>query len=291
MRARHPDREDSVTVDGVRIGYEVYGNTDPTILLMPTWTILHVRFWKFQIPYLSRHYRVVTFDGPGNGRSERPKEPPRYSEEAVVRAGTAVLDEVLVDQAIVVGMSQGGLYSLRLVEAAPERVSGIVLIGVGFPGAPLPSERASIAEGFFEPYPENPQGWERYNLAYWHDHYEDFVEFFFSQVFSEPHSTKAREDAVGWALDTTPQVLDAEARQDMGSRPHRRYTLPATDDCPMLIVHGTGDRVTNHDVAVETARSSGCEMLSIADGGHLSMIRDPVRLNLALREFVERLAA
>lgn len=290
MRARYPDREDFVTVDGVRIGFEVYGDGDPTILLMPTWTILHVRFWKFQIPYLARHFRVVTFDGPGNGRSERPTDHERYSEDTVVGAGLAVLDEVGVDEAIVVGMSQGGLYSLRLAEAAPERVDGMVLIGVGFPGAPPPSERPSVAECFFEPYPENPQGWEKYNLAYRHDHYEDFVEFF-SRVFSEPHSTKAREDAVGWALETTPQVLELEARQDMGSRPDRSYRFPYTDDCPVLIVHGSNDRITNYAVAVATAGSSGSEMLSIDGGGHLSMIRDPVRFTLALRAFLERVAA
>lgn len=291
MRASYADRTDAVTVDGVRIGYEVYGSGSPTILLMPTWTLLHVRFWKFQVPYLSRHYRVVTFDGPGNGRSERPSDPQRYSEDAIVGASLAVLDEVGVDEAIVVGMSQGGLYTLRLAEAAPERVSGIVLIGIGFPDAPPIPERASITEHFFEPYPENPQGWEKYNLAYWHDHYEDFLEFFFSQVFNEPHSTKAREDAAGWALETTPQVLESESRQDMGSRPDRRYPLPTSDECPVLFVHGSRDRIANYDVAVEAARSGGSELLSIEGGGHLAMIRDPVRFNLVLREFAERVAA
>lgn len=272
MRARYPDREDFVSVDGVRIGYEVYGHTGPAILLMPTWTILHVRFWKFQIPYLSGHFRVITFDGPGNGRSERPKEPQRYSEDAVVGAGLAVLDEVGVDRVIVVGMSQGGLYSLHLTEVAPERVSG-------------------VAERFFERYPENPRGWEKYNLAYWYEHCEDFVELFFSRVFSEPHSTKPREDAVGWALETTPEILEIESRQDFGSRPDRSYPLPATDDCPMLFVHGSCDRIANYDLAVETARSSGCELLSFEDGGHLSIVRDPVRFNLTLRDFVERMVA
>ena len=64
---------------------------------------------------------------------------------------------------------------------------------------------------FDEPYPDDVSGWGKYNAAYWHDHYEDFAEFFFSQCFSEPHSTKQREDAVGWAMETTPSVLVAEA--------------------------------------------------------------------------------
>ena len=75
MRARYPDVEGFVDREGLRIGYEVFGDGDPTILLLPTWTIIHSRFWKMQVPYLSRHYRVVTFDGPGNGRSDRTIDP------------------------------------------------------------------------------------------------------------------------------------------------------------------------------------------------------------------------
>ena len=72
-RARYPDVEGYVERDDVRIFYEVYGDGDPTILLLPTWSIIHSRHWKAQIPYLARHFRVVTFDGRGNGKSDRPE--------------------------------------------------------------------------------------------------------------------------------------------------------------------------------------------------------------------------
>ena len=75
MRARYPDVEGFVERDGLRIGYEVFGDGEPTILLLPTWTTIHSRFWKMQVPYLSRHYRVITIDGPGNGRSDRTLDP------------------------------------------------------------------------------------------------------------------------------------------------------------------------------------------------------------------------
>ncbi len=72
MRAREPDTEGFVDRDGVKLGYEVFGGGPLTLLLLPTWTIVHSRFWKAQVPYQSRHAQVVTFDGPGNGRSDRP---------------------------------------------------------------------------------------------------------------------------------------------------------------------------------------------------------------------------
>ena len=73
-RARYPDASGYVERDGVNLYYEVYGEGEPTVFLLPTWSIIHSRHWKMQIPYLARHCRVVTFDGRGNGRSDRPPE-------------------------------------------------------------------------------------------------------------------------------------------------------------------------------------------------------------------------
>lgn len=47
------------------------------MLLFPPVAFTHSRIWKGQIPYLSRHFRVLTFDGRGNGNSDRPSDPPR----------------------------------------------------------------------------------------------------------------------------------------------------------------------------------------------------------------------
>ena len=75
MRACKPNRDGYVERDGVKIYYEVFGAGEPTVLLLPTWSIVHSRHWKMQIPYLARHCRVLTFDGRGNGRSDRPARP------------------------------------------------------------------------------------------------------------------------------------------------------------------------------------------------------------------------
>lgn len=67
-RARQPDADGHIQRDGVRIFYEVFGTGEPTILMLPTWSVLHAAHGRFQLADLSRHYRVVTFDGiPGAG--------------------------------------------------------------------------------------------------------------------------------------------------------------------------------------------------------------------------------
>jgi hypothetical protein len=52
MRARYPEQEGFVERNGVRIFYEVFGTGDPTVLLLPAWSILHSLLWKAQVPYL-----------------------------------------------------------------------------------------------------------------------------------------------------------------------------------------------------------------------------------------------
>src|SRR5213083_999143 len=134
MRARYPDSDGYVERDGVKLFYEVFGSGEPTILLMPTWSIIHSRFWKMQVPYLSRHYRVVTFDGRGNGRSDRPVGAEAYIAAEYAADALAVLDETDTSQAVVVSLSRGAAYSLQLAAAWPERVAGQVLIA---PTTPL----------------------------------------------------------------------------------------------------------------------------------------------------------
>lgn len=56
-RARYPDETGYVERDGVRVFWERYGDGDPTVLLLPTWTIIHSRCWKAQIPYLGLFIR------------------------------------------------------------------------------------------------------------------------------------------------------------------------------------------------------------------------------------------
>ena len=92
IRARYPDAEGYVERDRVRVFYEVYGEGEPTVLLLPTWSVIHSRHWKMQIPYLARHCRVITFDGRGNGRSDRPSDPASYNEREFTADAIAVLD-------------------------------------------------------------------------------------------------------------------------------------------------------------------------------------------------------
>jgi len=111
-RAREPDVTGYVEREGVRLHYEVHGTGEPTILLLPTWSIIHSRHWKMQIPHLARHCRVLTFDGRGNGRSDRPAS--GYAEQVFAADTLAVMDATGTDRAVLVSLSLGAQRGLIL---------------------------------------------------------------------------------------------------------------------------------------------------------------------------------
>jgi pimeloyl-ACP methyl ester carboxylesterase/predicted glycosyltransferase len=284
-RARYPDTEGHIERDGVRIFYEVYGDGEPTFLLLPTWSIIHSRFWKAQIPYLARHFRVVTFDGRGNGKSDRPAEAEAYDEVQFAADAVAVMDVTGTERAVLVSLSRGAERSLLLGANHAERVAGMIFVS---PALPLPpaAPRANATQ-MFEGRRDSHEGWDKWNRHYWVDHYEDFLEFFFSQVFTEPHSTKQREDAVGWALETDPETLVLTQLGYRFQHESEVRELVARISCPMLVVHGTDDAVRPHGSGARLAELANTRLVSLEGSGHNPLARDPVKLNLLLRDFVE----
>src|SRR6202044_1195543 len=127
-RARNPDQHGHVERDGVRIFWERYGEGDVTVLLLPTWSIVDSRCWKLQIPYLARYCRVITFDGRGNGRSDRPAGAEAYSSDEFAADALAVMDATGTPTASLVALSCGALWATVLAAEHPARVRRIAYI-------------------------------------------------------------------------------------------------------------------------------------------------------------------
>ena len=281
-RARYPDQEGYVERDGVRVFYEVYGDGERTVMLLPTWSIVHSRLWKSQIPYLARHARVVTFDGRGNGRSDRPDGVAPYLEDEFARDTLAVMDATGTERATLVTVSCGAIWGTIVAADHPERVDGIVYFGPAVGLAPGHPER--------NVYPldeelETDEGWAKYNSFFWARDYRAFAEFFFAKCLNEPHSTKQIEDAVGWALETDPETLANTSRAIGACRWEGFRTTCARVRCPVLVIHGDEDLIRPHRQGAALAELTGGALVTIGGGGHLPFARDPVRNNLLLRDF------
>ncbi len=279
-RARYPDQSGFVERDGVKIFYEVYGSAGPTVLLLPTWSIVHSRHWKMQIPYLARHCRVLTFDGRGNGRSDRPAT--GYGEAEFAADALATMDATSTERAVIVSLSAGAQRALILAAEHPDRVAGAVFI---CPAVPLASPLEDRTRYPWDEVLATDEGWAKDNMYYWLRDYRGFLEFFFSQMFTEPHSTKPIEDCVGWGLETTAETLIAtEIGNGLDEETARE--LCAGLACPVLVIQGTADAITGPGRGIALAEATGGGLVLLEGSGHGPHVRDPVRVNLLLRDFV-----
>ncbi len=286
-RARYPEETGFVERHGVRIFYEVYGDGEPAILFVPSWSIVHSRIWKAQIPYFARNHRVVTFDPRGNGRSDRPANVQTYSEHELAADLIAVMDATGLDRAVLVSLSLGAQRAIIAAAEQPDRFAGLVFLGPAVPlGERLPGRDASFDERL-----ETDEGWAKYNRHFWRRDYGAFLEFFFEQCFTEPHSTKQIEDAIGWGFDTDAETLILTENAP-GLDGDAVRALCAGIRMPTLVIQGDADAVTGPDRGVALAGAIPyAHLATIAGGGHIPNVRDPVRVNLLIRDFMSGLEA
>jgi len=290
-RARYPDVEGFAERDGQRLFYEVYGEGEETIFLLPTWSVVHSRHWKMQIAYLARHFRVLSMDGLGNGRSDRCRAPKRHAPAEVARDCLAVMDATATQRAVMASLSTGAQYQLELARLAPQRVVGAVFVGPLFPYT------LSKNTLFTDPLVQRimrrlrlpaPVSWAHMNPVHWRQDHRRFADWFMARCLPEAHSAKPIEDGVGWMLDTDPVTLTATVAHGEFMRGRRALRAAAQRlPCPVLVVHGERDKISATRDGRALARLSGGELSIVAGAGHLPHARKPVGFNLALRDFAE----
>jgi pimeloyl-ACP methyl ester carboxylesterase len=280
-RACYPDESGHVERDGVRLYYEVYGSGEPTIFLLPTWSIIHSRQWKMQIPFLARHFRVLAFDGRGSGRSESPPDAEGYNAEEFVADAIAIMDRTQTERAVLVGFSRSGGTAIMQAAAHPERTLGAFVIGPGMSVVDPPPWQFQHFEDVRDTY----AGWAKYNRHYWLRDYRGFVEFFMSEMFVEPHSTKQIEDAVGWGLENDAETLIL-TRGTRSRSVEETQAICRQVRCPVVVVHGIEDRQMSYTYGVALAEALSGDLVLLEGCAHAPHLRDPVRVNRLLYEFI-----
>jgi pimeloyl-ACP methyl ester carboxylesterase/predicted glycosyltransferase len=287
MKARQPDTTGYVERDGVRVAWQVYGDRqhadDPAVLLLPTWGILPAEVWKLQVPYLARRARVITYDPRGNGASDHPAQESAYTREQLTQDALDVLDATDAERAVVVALSRGNLQALDLATEHPDRVAAWVAIAPAIPGlGPYPPERMESFEHWDDDTGDD-EGWGRYNRYSWLRDYPGFVDFFFDQMTPEAHSTKLIEDLVGWSRGTDGRTL---GHVEVGRAPGPRSVPDQCADvrCPVVVVHGTDDRVVPFDHGARLAELTGGTLVTFEASGHAPQGRAPVAVNRVLDE-------
>jgi pimeloyl-ACP methyl ester carboxylesterase len=116
----------AATVDGVDIHSTVTGVGAKTVVLVHGWTCDETT-WSEQVPALAEHYRVVTVDLPGHGKSGSPKDG-KLSMDLFARAIDAVRAEVGAERVTLVGHSMGTPVVIQYWRLFPQHTAALVFV-------------------------------------------------------------------------------------------------------------------------------------------------------------------
>lgn len=279
-------RSGTVERSGARVRFQVFGSGKQAVLLLPTWSIVHTDFWRHQVPHLHDRYTVLTFDGLGNGASDRPVDPAYYSDDAFVSDALSVMDAAEIEIAVVVSVSMAAGWQLLLAQRFPSRVKACVYVSADLPLASLPPGYAE-AVGMFDQPVTDPVGWQMWNRDFWHEDWEAFCRFFFSQCFTEPDSGPEVDHFVSMGLETTPEVIAATV-DAVGLTEYQTRQAAAAVAAPTLILHGAKDAISSVQVSRELARITGGDLVVLPEAGHEPQCRDPRTINHLLDAFLTR---
>ncbi|MGI9326539.1 MAG: alpha/beta fold hydrolase, partial [Pseudomonadales bacterium] len=125
-----PSSTHQVSVEGARIAYEVWDQTDPELptqgLVLIHGSNAHLEWWRFVAPMLADQFRVAALDLSGHGNSDWRE---RYDGGQLGREVWAVCEAAdLGERPIVVGHSFGGYVALETARQFGEQMGGVIFM-------------------------------------------------------------------------------------------------------------------------------------------------------------------
>jgi pimeloyl-ACP methyl ester carboxylesterase len=269
-------------VHGTPIDVVELGAGDPIVFIhghAGSWTN-----WLEQLPVLARSHRVVAMDLPGFGRSPLPEHAISITEYA--RDVEAVMEQLGIDTAVVVGNSMGGFIAAELAIRFPARVSGLVLVsaaGLSTKYAQMPARfmaNAMYERGLEVIAPLTRVPPRRAARLARRRRLRGAALYLVAAHPQSLHPAMAWELVRGSGAPAVAAGSAAIARYDFRDR------LPEIA-CPTLIVWGDTDRTVPPSAADEFMRLiPGSRKVIFEDTGHLPMIERPARFNALLNKFL-----
>jgi pimeloyl-ACP methyl ester carboxylesterase len=241
------DDQGYVKHEGARISYTTYGSGSPVILLHGG--LGHSGNWGYQVPAIVRSgYRAVLIDSRGHGRSTRDARP--FSYELMASDVLAVMDALHLEQATLVGWSDGACIALILSMKVPTRIAGVFFFACNMD----PSGVNPI-----EPTPTLNRCFDR--------HAKDYAE-----LSTTPENFKDLVTAVTLMQQTQPNY----SIHDL-----------ANISVPVLIVHSEHEEFIKRDHAEYLARSIPDAEFTILNGvSHFAPLQRPEQFNDVMLGFV-----
>jgi pimeloyl-ACP methyl ester carboxylesterase len=267
-------------VDGLKVHYKLAGQGRPALVLLHGFAASTFSWREVTAP-LARDHRVLSFDRPAFGLTERPlrwQGSSPYGLEAQARLTVALMDELAIDRAVLIGNSAGGTVATLTALEYPERVEALVLVDPAIYGG---EER----QGWLRPLLSLPQvdhlaplfvrRIQTWGLDFarsaWHDPSKITPEIW--DGYTRP--LKAQDWDVGlWELVRASRPLDVERRL-------------AELRVPVLVITGDDDRIVPTAQSIRLAGEIPGAKLAVLPGcGHVPHEECPAAFLAVLQDWL-----
>jgi len=220
--------ESTTHVNGIDLRYVTYGSGDPVILLHGG--LANGDYWANQIPAWSDVHQLIVVDSRGHGRSTFDQAPITY--DLMASDVLALMDELGLPKASIVGWSDGGIIGLDIAIHDPERLDRVVAYGANFdpsgliPGAeedPLFGAYIAQASADYLRLSPDPSRWE------------EFLGNIGVMWATEPTFTAEQLGAI-----TTPFLILDGAQEEAIDPAHTRLMASLIPGSQLTFIPGTG---------------------------------------------------
>jgi len=258
----------AISGDGTPISYEVFGAGEPTLVFVHGWSC-DARYWRAQVPYFSKHHRVVTLDLAGHGHSGITRS--RYTMKAFGEDVRAVTETVGSRQVILIGHSMGGSVIAEAARLMPDRVLG--LIGVDtLENIEYPLTKEEL-DGMIAPLEQD---------------FADGTRKFIEQMMLPGSDPRLRE----WILadvSAAPKAIALSATREMMGQYISGEAAGIFDEIKVPVISVKGD-LWPVDYAANRRHMASFEALVLKDADHFLMMNRPEGFNPLLEQAIKMIS-
>lgn len=264
-----------VQTDGIEIYYEITGSGKPLVLISGIGYSLWQ--WHKMVPYLGKHFQVITFDNRGIGQSDKPTGP--YSARMLAADTAGLLDALGIEKAAILGHSMGGFIAQAMALDFPEKVSELILCSTNFGGPnhiPVtPEALAVLSDTTSNPLTRFTNGLKVSTAPGWGDAHPGVVKEWVEWRVANPLDIAAYQAQLAIGLALTSEEAAFESK------------LPNIS-VPTLIIFGAHDKVVppeNAELLQNQIR--GSQFAIIPDAGHFFPIEVPEAASQLVIDFLK----
>jgi 3-oxoadipate enol-lactonase len=252
----------------IDIYYKITGKGEPLLFIHGLGASM--QSWQMQVPVFSEHYKVITFDLRGHGRSDKPLE--RYDISMFAADTAGLMKSLGIPSAHVVGFSLGGMVGFQLCLDAPDMVKSLVVVNSPVTGY----KQQSLRQGF--------QSWKHFTRVQ--------ITGIGKNGKCNGQQLSPEQDEEQWQQTLTERF----GINGMLAQANSFWAIlkgDLTDDlslisCPTLVIASDDDYVPVSVKSAYVSRIPGAEMVVIPDSRHAVLIEQSERFNAVLLDFLSR---